>query len=205
MLNIYVNMEGLKKILDINDVYLTRVIDYYNSENFQSKRAVNINHIIYNENSDSKYAHNLSTTDEIINHQIKDDLINFISNLKKIFNLNILFYFEYTQKGEVNFHVDNGLNRHILPLNDDDKFYNYECLIEKNVNEKRDIYHNMRNNYPEKFDEFNEFFLNDSELNSIHNLKSGSVYTIGDSLHAFINNSNKIRVNLVFEVNPKLI
>jgi hypothetical protein len=50
--------------------------------------------------------------------------------------------------------------------------------------------------------QFNEFFLNDSELNSVHNLKSGSVYSIGNSLHTFINNSNKVRVNLVFEVNP---
>jgi hypothetical protein len=59
----------------------------------------------------------------------------------------------------------------------------------------------MRKDFHENLDEFNEFFLNDCELNSIHNLKSGSVYTIGNSLHTFINGSNKNRVALVFEVN----
>jgi len=203
MLNIYLNMEGLTKITDINDVYLTKVTDYYNSEDFQSKSFLNhsVNYIIYNRDPNFKKVYSLDSIREI-SYQVKDDLNNFIGNLKKLFNINILFYLEYTQKGEVNFHIDRGLNRYILPLNDDDKFYNYECLDEQKLNEKGEIYNKMRKDSPENFDEFNEFFLNDSELNSIHNLKSGSVYSIGNSLHTFINNSNKVRVNLVFEVNP---
>ena len=195
-------MEGLKKITEIDDVYLTKVIDYYNSEDFQSKHLLNhnVNYIIYNKDPNFKKVYSLDSIREI-NYQVKDDLTNFIDNLKKLFNIHILFYLGYAQKGEVNFHVDRGLNRFILPLNDDDKFYNYECLVEQKLHEKGEIYNKMRRDFPEKIDEFNEFFLNDSELNSVHNLKSGSVYSIGNSLHTFINNSNKVRVNLVFEVN----
>jgi hypothetical protein len=196
-------MEGLTKITNINDVYLTKVTDYYNSEYFQSKHFLNhnVNYIIYNRDPNFKKVHGLDSIHEI-SYQVKDDLTNFIDSLKKLFNINILFYLEYAQKGEINFHIDRGLNRYILPLNDDDKFYNYECLDEQKLNEKSEIYNKMRKDFPENFDEFNEFFLNDSELNSIHNLKSGSVYSIGNSLHTFINASNKVRVNLVFEVTP---
>jgi hypothetical protein len=199
-------MKGLTKIMDIDDVYLKKVINYYNSEDFKSKHFLNhnINYIIYNRDPNFKRAYTLDTIREI-SYQVKDDLDNFIDNLKKLFNINIIFYLEYTQKGEVKFHGDGGLNRHVLPLNDDDKFYNYECLLDQNLHEKGEIYNKMRKDFPENLDEFNEFFLNDCELNSIHNLKSGSVYTIGDSLNTFINNSNKIRVNLVFEVTPQVI
>lgn len=196
-------MEGLKKITEIDDVYLTKLIDYYNSEDFQSKHFLNrnVNYIIYNADPNFKRVWSLNSINEI-SYQVKDDLTNFIDNLKKLFNIRILFYLEYMQKGEVNFHVDMGLNRFILPLNDDDKFYNYECLLEQKLYEKEGIYNKMRKDFPEKIDEFNEFFLNDSELNFVHNLKSGSVYSIGNSLHTFINASNKVRVNLVFEVTP---
>jgi len=203
MLNIYLNMEGLTKITDINDVYLTKVTDYYNSEDFQSKSFLNhsVNYTIYNRDPNFKKVYSLDSIHEI-SYRVKDDLTNFIDSLKKLFNINILFYLEYAQKGEINFHIDRGLNRYILPLNDDVKFYNYECLLEQKLHEKGEIYNKMRKDFPENFDEFNEFFLNDSELNSIHNLKSGSVYSIGNSLHTFINASNKVRVNLVFEVTP---
>ena len=203
MLNIYLNMEGLTKITEINDVYLTKVTDYYNSEDFQSKHFLNhnVNYIIYNKDPNFKKVYSLESIPEI-SYKVKDDLTNFIDNLKKLFNIHILFYLEYTQRGEINFHIDRGLNRYILPLNDDIKFYNYECLLEQKLHEKGEIYNKMRKDFPENFDEFNEFFLKDSELNSIHNLKSGSVYSIGNSLHTFINASNKVRVNLVFEVTP---
>lgn len=194
-------MKGLTKIMNIDDVYLTKVIDYYNSEDFQSKHFLNhnVNYIIYNKDPNFKKVYRFDSIREI-SYKVKDDLTNFIDNLKKLFNIHMLFYLEYIQKGEVNFHVDTGLNRFILPLNDDDKFYNYECLVEQKLHEKGEIYNKMRKDFPEKIDEFNEFFLNDNQLNYIHNLKSGAVYSIGNSLHTFINNSNKVRVNLVFEV-----
>jgi len=196
-------MEGLTKIMDINDVYLTKVINYYNSKYFKSKHFLNhnTNYIIYSKDPNFKKTHSLDSIRQI-SHQVRDDLNNFIDNLKKLLDINIIFYLEYTPKGEVSFHIDRGLNRCILPLNDDNKFYNYECLLEQKLHEKGEIYNKMRKDFPEKIDEFNEFFLNDSELNSIHNLKSGSVYSIGNSLHTFINASNKVRVNLVFEVTP---
>jgi hypothetical protein len=206
-------MEGLTKIMDINDVYLTKVINYYNSEYFKSKHFLNhnTNYIIYSKDPNFKKTHSLDSIRQI-RYQVRDDLNNFIDNLKKLLDINRIFYLEYIPKGEVSFHIDRGLNRYILPLNDDNKFYNYECLLEEKLHEKSEIYNKlhekseiynkMRKDFPEKIDEFNEFFLNDSELNSVHNLKSGSVYSIGNSLHTFINNSNKVRVNLVFEVNP---
>ena len=198
-------MEGLKKIMDIKDVYLTKLINYYNSEDFKIKDFKNnSNFIIYkNGRIDNSKYHNATNPKNLveISHTIKDDFLKFVSNLNEIFDIDILFYLIYVPKGEINFHVDYGSNRHILPLNDDNKFYNYECLLDQNLHEKGEIYDKMRKDFPENLDEFNEFFLNDCELNSIHNLKSGSVYTIGNSLHTFINGSNKNRVALVFEVN----
>jgi len=198
-------MEGLKEIMNIKDVYLTKLINYYNSEDFKIKDFKNnSNFIIYkNGRIDNSKYHNATNPKNLveISHTIKDDFLKFVSNLNEIFDIDILFYLIYVPKGEINFHVDYGSNRHILPLNDDNKFYNYECLLDQNLHEKGEIYNKMRKDFPENLDEFNEFFLNDCELNSIHNLKSGSVYTIGDSLHTFINGSNKNRVALVFEVN----
>jgi len=199
-------MEGLKEIMNIKDVYLTKLINYYNSEDFKIKDFKNnSNFIIYkNGRIDNSKYHDATNPKNLveISHTIKDDFLKFVSNLNEIFDIDILFYLIYVPKGEINFHVDYGSNRHILPLNDDNKFYNYECLLDQNLHEKGEIYNKMRKDFPENFDEFNEFFLNDSELNSIHNLKSGSVYSIGNSLHTFINASNKVRVNLVFEVTP---
>jgi len=198
-------MEGLKEIMNIKDVYLTKLINYYNSEDFKIKDFKNnSNFIIYkNGRIDNSKYHDATNPKNLveISHTIKDDFLKFVSNLNEIFDIDILFYLIYVPKGEINFHVDNGSNRHILPLNDDNKFYNYECLLDQNLHEKGEIYNKMRKDFPENLDEFNEFFLNDCELNSIHNLKSGSVYTIGNSLHTFINGSNKNRVALVFEVN----
>jgi hypothetical protein len=198
-------MEGLKEIMNIKDVYLTKLINYYNSEDFKIKDFKNnSNFIIYkNGRIDNSKYHNATNPKNLveISHTIKDDFLKFVSNLNEIFDIDILFYLIYVPKGEINFHVDYGSNRHILPLNDDNKFYNYECLLDQNLHEKGEIYDKMRKDFPENLDEFNEFFLNDCELNSIHNLKSGSVYTIGNSLHTFINGSNKNRVALVFEVN----
>ena len=198
-------MEGLKEIMNIKDVYLTKLINYYNSEDFKIKDFKNnSNFIIYkNGRIDNSKYHNATNPKNLveISHTIKDDFLKFVSNLNEIFDIDILFYLIYVPKGEINFHVDYGSNRHILPLNDDNKFYNYECLLDQNLHEKGEIYNKMRKDFPENLDEFNEFFLNDCELNSIHNLKSGSVYTIGNSLHTFINGSNKNRVALVFEVN----
>jgi len=198
-------MEGLKEIMNIKDVYLTKLINYYNSEDFKIKDFKNnSNFIIYkNGRIDNSKYHNATNPKNLveISHTIKDDFLKFVSNLNEIFDIDILFYLIYVPKGEINFHVDYGSNRHILPLNDDNKFYNYECLLDQNIHEKGEIYNKMRKDFHENLDEFNEFFLNDCELNSIHNLKSGSVYTIGNSLHTFINGSNKNRVALVFEVN----
>ena len=49
-------------------------------------------------------------------------------------------------------------------------------------------------------DVFNEFFLNFSpEHNKIRILKTNEVYTFGKSMHNFFNDSDKLRVNFVFE------
>jgi len=199
-------MEGLKKIMDIKDVYLTKLINYYNSEDFKIKDFKNnSNFIIYkNGRIDNSKYHDATNPKNLveISHTIKDDFLKFVSNLNEIFDIDILFYLIYVPKGEIKFHVDNGSNRHILPLNDDNKFYNYECLDEELYSHKKgEIYNKLRKDNLHDIESFNDFFIKDSNLNSIHNLKSGSVYTIGNSLHTFINGSNKNRVALVFEVN----
>ena len=100
-------MEGLKEIMNIKDVYLTKLINYYNSEDFKIKDFKNnSNFIIYkNGRIDNSKYHDATNPKNLveISHTIKDDFLKFVSNLNEIFDIDILFYLIYVPKGEINF------------------------------------------------------------------------------------------------------
>jgi hypothetical protein len=87
-------------------------------------------------------------------------------------------------------------------LNRNERFFNYENnnLIRNNGQTKCDFYNEKLLEQKDNIDSFNEFFINDSELSSIHVLDTKSVYVFGNSLHTFVNASDKLRLALVFEL-----
>ena len=108
----------------------------------------------------------------------------------------------YSPTSFLNFHWDHGKNRHIISLNCNERFFNYENnnKIRHGAQEKCDFYNKKLLEQKDNIDSFNEFFINDSELSSIHVLETKSVYVFGDSLHTFVNASDKLRSALVFEI-----
>ena len=107
----------------------------------------------------------------------------------------------YSPQSNLSFHWDHGKNRHIISLNHNERFFNYE---NNNIvgagQSKCNLYNEKLLEQKDNIDSFNEFFTNDSELSNIHVLDTKSVYVFGDSLHTFVNASDKLRSALVFEV-----
>ena len=130
------------------------------------------------------------------------ELETFVNHLKTIYNLKYLWLMVYPIKSKLNFHWDHGKNRHVISLNRNDRFFNYENNM-KNRNGAQnlcELYNKKLEEQKDDIDSFNEFFLNESEFSTIHILDTKSVYVFGNSLHTFVNGSNKIRLALVFEI-----
>ena len=107
----------------------------------------------------------------------------------------------YSPQSNLSFHWDHGKNRHIISLNYNERFFNYENNnIVGDGQSKCNLYNEKLLEQKDNIDSFNEFFTNDSELSNIHVLDTKSVYVFGDSLHTFVNASDKLRSALVFEV-----
>jgi hypothetical protein len=132
----------------------------------------------------------------IKNNELYENISKVIEQIKNIFSPTIIWLMCYPPKSSIAFHEDKNKNRHILTLNNDERFFSYECdfsvLIEKINNNLIDLNNNI--------DEFNNFFKNYDKSCHILNLDSCSVYAFQNSIHSFVNDSNKIRINLVFEI-----
>ena len=128
-------------------------------------------------------------------------LTKFVDYLKTIYNIKYLWLMIYSPTSFLNFHWDNNKNRHIISLNYNERFFNYENNnIVGDGQSKCNLYNEKLLEQKDNIDSFNEFFTNDSELSNIHVLDTKSVYVFGDSLHTFVNASDKLRSALVFEV-----
>lgn len=130
------------------------------------------------------------------------ELETFVNHLKTIYNLKYLWLMVYPIKSKLNFHWDYGKNRHVISLNRNDRFFNYEnnMKIRNGAQNLCELYNKKLEEQKDDIDSFNEFFLNESEFSTIHILDTKSVYVFGNSLHTFVNGSNKIRLALVFEI-----
>ena len=121
------------------------------------------------------------------------DSLNYI---KSIYNIKILWLMIYPPKSRFFFNIDYEQNRHLLSFNENPRFFSYECdkigIIDE-INEKL-------KNCNDDVDSFNQYYLNLDSSCKIESLDKNTVYTFGDSVHNFVNDSNKLRVNFVFEL-----
>lgn len=206
-------MNEIKKIMEIEHEsldYISNFFDDFDFHNF-NKNVCEIgktrNDLIYYNPLVSIRTYyyqpiNTSIITQFGDEKLVIELETFVNHLKTIYNLKYLWLMVYPIKSKLNFHWDYGKNRHVISLNRNDRFFNYENNM-KNRNGAQnlcELYNKKLEEQKDDIDSFNEFFLNESEFSTIHILDTKSVYVFGNSLHTFVNGSNKIRLALVFEI-----
>ena len=117
-----------------------------------------------------------------------------------LFDVKIMWLMIYPPKSYLSFHNDHGKMRHAISFYKNEQFFNYaiphvsakvntiDVLNKKFFDSLNDINH------------FNEFFLNYDETCEIVSLDTNMVYCFGDTIHTFYNASDKLRINLIFEI-----
>jgi hypothetical protein len=206
-------MEEIRKIMDIEHESLDYIsnffdnFDYHNSNLHICKIGEIRNDLIYyNENVSLRTYYHYPIDKSIIvyfkDKKLTEELMKFVDYLKTIYNIKYLWIMVYSPQSNLSFHWDHGKNRHIISLNYNERFFNYENnnAIRGVGSLKCDLYNKKLLEQKDNIDSFNEFFINDSKLSSIHVLETKSVYVFGDSLHTFVNASDKLRSALVFEI-----
>ncbi|MFM7018627.1 hypothetical protein [Flavobacterium sp.] len=132
------------------------------------------------------------------NSQILLDMENIIEFLKLQYDAKIIWMNVFYPHSTLPFHMDFTKNRHILSLNSDERFFNYECFETKSQNNHSTILELNDKLKIDNLDNFNKEFLLRQNTRII-NLESKSVYSFGDTIHTFVNGSDKIRAAFVFE------
>ena len=130
-------------------------------------------------------------------NKLTEELTKVVDYIKTIYNIKYLWIMVYSPESKLSFHWDHGKDRHVISLNRDERFFNYE---NGDGQSKYNLYNEKLNEHKNDIDSFNEFFLKDSDHSTIHILDTKSVYVFGNSLHTFYNGSNKLRSALVFEI-----
>lgn len=206
-------MNEIKKIMEIEHEsldYISNFFDDFDFHNF-NKNVCEIgktrNDLIYYNPLVSIRTYyyqpiNTSIITQFGDEKLVIELETFVNHLKTIYNLKYLWLMVYPIKSKLNFHWDYGKNRHVISLNRNDRFFNYEnnMKIRNGAQNLCELYNKKLEEQKDDIDSFNEFFLNESEFSTIHILDTKSVYVFGNSLHTFVNGSNKIRLALVFEI-----
>ncbi len=211
---LFIDMETeIKKITEIEHQSLDYIsnfldnFDYYNS-NIDICSIGNIRNdlIYYNENASLRKNYYCPIHKSIItqfkNEKLTEELTKFVDHLKKLYDIKYLWLMVYSPTSCLDFHWDHGKNRHVISLNRNERFFNYENnqMIKNGGQSKCKLYNEKLLEKKDDIDSFNKFFINDSELSSIHILDIKSVYVFGNSLHTFVNGSDKLRLALVFEI-----
>lgn len=206
-------MNEIKKIMEIEHESLDYMsdffdaFDFYNSnKNICQEGKIRNDLIYYNPLASLRNNYYCPIEKSIIvdfkDNKLTEELKTFVDYLKTIYNIKYLWLMVYSPTSYLNFHWDHGKNRHIISLNRNERFFNYEnnTKIHYNLQNLCDLYNEKFEQQKDNIDSFNDFFLNDSDLSTIHILDTKSVYVFGNSLHTFVNGSNKIRLALVFEI-----
>jgi hypothetical protein len=131
--------------------------------------------------------------------QLLEPLKDVIKKLNETFNIKKLWVMSYPPNDRLNFHIDPNQNRHILTFNNNDRFFSYEHFS-MSGSEKIIFYNKKLVEFNDDIDSFNKFFIEDDINNKISSLEPLSIYTFGNTIHTFYNGSNKLRINLVFEI-----
>ena len=130
-----------------------------------------------------------------------DDVKLAIKELAENFEIKYLWIMAYPPKDKLSFHADNFSNRHSLTFNYDERFYNYEFMCEQNPGLHIQDFNDNFNLDWQTLDGFNEYFINHHENCKITSLDPQSIYTFGETIHAFANDSeDKVRFNFIFEI-----
>jgi len=201
-------MEKIEKILEINHTSFNILKDFFESFDYYS---VDLPSNIYN---DFVYYDGVSPKDkEIIkdidltpiglldNQLIIDSVKDSMEYLKSIYNVKMMWLMVYPPKTFLNFHKDHGKNRHVICFNHNKRFFSYEGSSETMLHlDSEKIMNEKLISLKDNIDDFNDYFLKYDESCVISNLDTNGVYTFGNTLHNFINDSNQMRVNLVFEI-----
>jgi hypothetical protein len=209
-------MFEIKKIKSLDDKCFSNITDFLDSYTWDSKlfSVANNDTIYINENRKPDGINILRSLDETEmckfgNSELLDNLVRTIEVIKRDFNPSIIWLMTYPPNTRLNFHVDDSQDRHLVTFNQNDRFFNYE-YIRKQIRLIHFVYENE--SYSDKEQELNNV-LKDNNFNvdmfnqdfikigntQIINLDKNSIYSFGNSLHNFINGSNKLRMVLVFE------
>jgi hypothetical protein len=210
---LFIVMNDIKKIMEIEHESLDYMsnffddFDFYNSDKDVCPVGNIRNDLIYYNPLSSLRTYyyqpiNTSIITQFGDKKLVSELVSFVDYLKTIYNLKYLWLMVYSPQSKLKFHWDHGKDRHIISLNHNERFFNYENNIHlrHGVQNLCDLYNEKLEEKKDDINSFNEFFLNESEFSTIHVLDTKSVYTFGNSLHTFVNGSNKIRSALVFEI-----
>jgi hypothetical protein len=133
----------------------------------------------------------------ILPKEIIDNINEFVDYLKSIYNIEIIWFMLYQPKTHLSFHIDTYSNRHLISVFENERFFSYESTNTTDF----DLYTNKMKENINTIDDFNQFYLERSpEHNKIRTLNANEVYTFGNSMHNFFNDSDKLRVCFVFEI-----
>lgn len=208
-------MFEIKKVKSLNQECVSKITNFLESYNWDSTifKEANNDAIYINENrkSDGNILRSLEKSEifKFGNPELLDNLNDVVNLIKNEFNPSIIWLMTYPPNTRLNFHVDDSQNRHIVTFNENNRFFNYE-YIRKQIRLSHFVYENesyndMENKFNDRLknenfnlDTFNKDFLEIGNTQII-SLEKNSVYSFGNSLHNFINGSDKLRMILVFE------
>jgi hypothetical protein len=200
-------MEKIEKILEINQPSFLNLKNFFESFDFNSHdlpKIINNDCIFYDGISPKGNEVVIDVKNTIIgslnNQYVIDNVIESVNHIKSIYNVKMMWLMTYPPKTWLKFHRDHGKNRHVVSFNHNDRFFSYEGYSDNMMSGDTEIIINEKlKSLKENINEFNDYFLQYDESCRISNLDSNCVYIFGNTIHNFINDSNQLRVNLVFE------
>lgn len=201
-------MEKIKKILEINHPSFNVLKDFFESFDFYSHELPKeiTNDFVYYDGVSPKDKEIVIDIDRTIigylnNQFVIDNVVESINYIKSIYNVKMMWLMAYPPKTRLNFHRDYGKNRQVISFNNNERFFSYEAYSEYVMLRDNELIINEKiKELEDDIDSFNQYFLQYDESCQISNLESNCVYVFGNTLHSFINDSDKLRVNLVFEI-----
>ena len=201
-------MEKIEKILEINQPSFLNLKNFFESFDFNSHdlpKIINNEVIFYDGISPKENEVVVDIKNTIIgslnNQFVIDNVVESVNYIKSIYNVKMIWLMTYPPKTWLNFHRDHGKNRHVVSFNHNDRFFSYEGYSNNMmIGDCEMIINEKLKSLKENINEFNDYFLNYDESCRISNLDANCVYIFGNTIHNFINDSNQLRVNLVFEV-----
>jgi hypothetical protein len=195
-------MDIIKKELTINHPSFEKISNFLDSfETDEKSFTTSTNDTLfvdpsYNSGNNHIITIEKSTLFNFNNKELNGYFEESLNYIKSIYNIKILWLMIYPPKSHLFFHIDHEQNRHLLSFNENPRFFSYECdkieIIDE-INEKL-------KNCNDDIDSFNQYYLNLDPNCKIESLDKNTVYTFGDSVHNFVNDSDKLRVNFVFEL-----